>query len=329
MGRPKKNTQSIDSFTMKIAQAVCEFLEQVEKQYGEKITQNLKEKIFNTEFIHTCSKGAFRHWYVAYDWLIKLEWDSKHKIPEKKSISDALKPQGILLQKYFKMAERCLTYCKEDGVTINGESLPYNTANEWIKNIIGEFLYSSFLQVATLKIRETKEFKGNVKDHLVAIERKRLALIKSTYNSLSEINEDSYSKSIHIGIDKLPYEEFIYMDALKELLICSMFLAIESDRFRNDYWKPFLKQYTTWIAMMNSPKWQVITLKSDNKGHLTDLQHDSRNNQVILGDLAALKKMNFIRHTQQGFQDFSDSFFLEGISDYDSKKIEFLAPRMH
>ncbi len=326
MGRPKKKKESIDWFTARLAQALSKALEKIEEEYDEKYANFARAAFFHDEFIHNCSKGAFRHWLMAYQWLVKLEWNSKHQIPEKKSVRDALKPQGLLLQKYFRMAERCLTFKNDLEISLNEKEKPlqYQSAVEWIQIIVSELLYAAIQDAVTSRLREPDHLGRNVKNSLVAIERERLALIKTTYGSLLALGQQN---EFEIEIDKLPYQEFSDMIALKELLGCSMLLATICDQFHDDYWKPFLKQYSAWIAKMNSSEWQTVFLKSDNKGNLTEWQGGYDNSQICIGDLAPLKKDFFIRYTQQGFSDFAHSFFEEINSAYNPRKISFIAPK--
>ena len=321
MGRPKKSKEPMDWFTARVIQITSRVLKKIKEEKGEKAAQVLREMLFHEEFIHHYSKGPFRHWLIAYQWLIKLEWNSKHQVPEKKSIRDALKPQGLLLQKYFRMAEKCMIFAPELTQYTDGRPLVYRTGVNWIKAVVDELLLTAIMDASASKYNDLG-LQGNIKNSLVSIERKRLALIKKTYKKLLDVGDKG-----SVEFNKLPYKEFDHMIAYKELLSYSMIFALASDRFRDDYWKPFLKQYSAWITEMSSPRWQVVMLESDNKEIWKEYQHDCGKSLVCIGNLPPKKTIDFIPHTQQGFHDFPQTFSGEIKAAYNPRKISFVAPK--
>ncbi len=327
MGRPKKGKEPGDWFTTKQFQANSNHFELMKKEYGEEKALLLREKLFDEEVVHILSRGSYRNWLIAYQWLVKLAWNPNHTIPEKKSIIDALQPQGLLLQKCYKMALQCLDFGKSLNLSQrNKQLLQYETAVQWVQIIVKEHLADALVDALASKLGlgESDQLNGNVKEGLVAIERKRLALIKKAYEY---VLDSSLEDDFPVEADQLLDQEFREMNALKELLAYSMILATPSNPFRDEYWKPFLKQYSAWIAKMSSPAWQTVMLKSDNKGNLTEWQHNQNNSQVCIGDLTALKQAFFIRHTQQGFTGFPESFSGSPNPDYNPRKISIIAPK--
>ncbi len=214
------------------------------------------------ECVSVVLRGRALTWINAYDWLIKLEWNSKHEIKLPYQVKSALKAQGELLSRYLRLCERCHSISGFCNIALT----QYPTAAHWFSQIYREIMYLTVLEdIAQKEI----EFHDESKRNIINLERRKLAAIKNNQN---------------------PFETNLYIENLTsfvpemfKLLAFSGQLAQHLDQFKKNYWNPFLDAYANWIQEMEHPRWR--TLKTENgKFYLIGSKRDKKPN-VCLGDL--------------------------------------------
>lgn len=166
-------------------------------------------------------------WEIALHFVVRSEWDSKHKIPYPKSVRQPLEPRGRLLIQWLKLCERCHTFQEA-----YGERVPYKHAGFWFGAIFWEQilldLYPLFVE------QNTCVYNSNVKEAELSVERSRLAQMKKGKN---------------------PFEDEPIASATSLLVKFALHLSDASDQFFSRYWRPFLKQQSAHIEEMKSPRW--------------------------------------------------------------------------
>lgn len=232
MGRPSNNPKPTDPITAKTRESVvAEVLDMSIPLPG-----NLSEEKLPGVF-----GGQTEYWLIAFEWLIKLEWDKNYKMPHPKWVRESLKPQGLLLTHYFKLCERCHTF--QD---VFPKPLPYENAGRWLGIVLKQLIAIAVWEAA--HPYQVIVYSNNEKEAALSIERKALALMKAGQNPFW--HPDFPHRATH-GSD------------IRILIECCLYLARDpSSPFSNKYWKPFLKQYSAWIAEMKKPHWSVPVVKN-------------------------------------------------------------------
>lgn len=231
-------------------------------------------------------KGRALTWINAYDWLINLEWDSKHKINLPKKIAAALKPQGELLVLYFRLCERCHTF-QEILRKELGENNLYPHPADWFAEIYSEIVRISVIEDIVMK---QEYWEGQSKKNFIEIERKKLAALKKRENPFIT----------NSNLTDLPK----FGQQLFRLFACCFVLSETSkfgDRFSSNYWHPFLKAYGKWIQEMKKPHWRTMRVKDGkiylqgyDRGKMPNTYIGSLNNYASLIDCSKGRAIDII-----------------------------------
>ena len=274
MGRPPKHPKPIDPIAAKTKKAVLGEVLDMSIPLPEKLSEDKLPGIFG---------GQAEHWLIAFEWLIKLEWDKYHKMPYPKLVRDSLKPQGLLLMHYFKLCERCHAF--QD---MFPKPLPYRNASQWFGIILKQLIAVAVLEAA--RPYKVAVYNSNEKEATLSIERKALALMKAGENPFWHPD--------------FPHRAFHGSD-IRILIQCCLYLAQDPfSPFSNKYWKPFLKQYSAWIAEMKKPHWSLPVVKNGN----VYLRSGRGKGLVFVRSLEDYKKIFSGTTAQQGLQALTETF---------------------
>ncbi|MBD2730922.1 hypothetical protein H6G96_32545 [Nostoc sp. FACHB-892] len=229
-------------------------------------------------------QGRALTWLNAYDWLINLEWDSKHKINLPRNTAAALKPQGELLVSYLRLCERCHTL---QGITrlITEEANPYPSAAHWFAEIYRELIHVTIIEDISDK---DKYWEGKSKRNFIEIERRKIAALKR--------KEGPFATNPYCP--DLPK----FAQELCRLFACCFILSDidnSGDRFSQNYWHPFLKKYGQWIQEMTKPSWRTMRVKDGKiyiqgykKGNQPDICLGELKNHFLLSDKKHIRSIS-------------------------------------
>lgn len=173
-------------------------------------------------------KHRVHSWEIALHWLIKWEWDLKHKIPAKRTIAKALETKGRFLQRIFCLCERCHTL--QDEVSID---VPYRHAAFWFGLVYWEIITN---EMHTILEATAKQKKGNKKEAALNERRLEAKMLKERKNPLSKYSPEHRS-----------------MKATDRLITSGIDLANKSDAFVEKFWEPFVKAYTAANTRLDDP----------------------------------------------------------------------------
>lgn len=168
---------------------------------------------------------------IALHWFIKLEWNSRHKIPFSRNITSLYKTKGIVLCNLFRLIERCfsgmsLFYSKQIDCNISNPA-------EWFSAVIFESMLSD---LDTMRSPKNEIYKGRGKESTYALER---ALIKQIAN-IDDPNIPS----------RYELTRLLYSECYK--------LANQYDLFRKNYWNPYIKSLRNDLNFRNNGKeWTI------------------------------------------------------------------------
>lgn len=76
------------------------------------------------------------------DWMVKKEWNNKHKVRGDRNLRKSTEPLGNFLSQVLRLCERCHTSQHFAGVDI-----PYSSPSEWFQRIVLEFYVAGFQQI--------------------------------------------------------------------------------------------------------------------------------------------------------------------------------------
>lgn len=250
-----------------------------------KIEQTFQSLIDYSEFFHLTIDiknvpNAFfpafdtitKYWKTARHWTIKTTWDSSWKVHENKKVAQALLARGNLLTNYFKLCERCHSFQK----VINSR-VPYSDAGVWFAKIFIELIG---IEVDTV-LNPPKIYNGNIKKSLLDVDRQKSKMLRCRENPFKEyvLNKD----------DSLSFKA----QGLHFLIDASIELQDKSDVFKKDYWYPYLKSYSAYIADLSSPKWGVGYVDSSDKYWVQGGRGRGGNGRVLQEHVAYYKKLVF------------------------------------
>jgi hypothetical protein len=222
--------------------------QQVDLENYRSILEAIEEEVItlppdiSPEHLAKILNGPPCHLYIAREWLIKLEWDRSYKIQQKKEVRDALKPHGMLLQRYFRLCERCHTLKEMNSQPLHPK---ITSVSEWFNLVFGELM--GFTIHNTLYPPPIKIFHSNQKEAGIAVEKERLKMMKDGKNPFTQ--------------EFFPYLK-IELHALETLINSALSLIQISEPFEDDFWKPFLAQYSLWIRGLKDPIWGRLVIEN-------------------------------------------------------------------
>lgn len=185
-------------------------------------------EVIKNDWFYCAATTIFENWHIARNWMINKVWDSTHKIHPNKVYRDGLKPRGELLIQYYRLCERC------HGFQEYGYEVPYKNAGVWFSKIFVELIG---IEVETTAMNCPKVYNRNFKEALIAVEQKKSGLLRSRKNPF----DGTYGRA----------------EGLHQLIEISLKLCHESNVFKKEYWKPYLKAYSEHIREIQSSRWGI------------------------------------------------------------------------
>jgi len=173
-------------------------------------------------------EGVLQVWEVAAHWYIKLEWDSRYKIPFKQPIVRATKEHGLYLKALFRLCEVC--HSRQQAV-LGDKALPYANAAEWFRDI-----YKELLKAAVIEIYHPSPIEPP--------KNQKKAYLKELRDFLEEIREGNITLDPKV------------MPAFGMLLWLGSLLAENPSPFNREYFQPFLRSWSAMITKMDSPEFK-------------------------------------------------------------------------
>lgn len=207
-----------------------------------------------------------RAWEIALHWVIKMEWNTKHKIPAPSSIVKLYKPKGDSLRHILLMCERCHTMPE----LLPSGTVPYPHAAYWFGLVFWELIMNEIASAFTLQERENQE---RIKQQL-KVDPNNQALLKlehqKTFRKKETVLQERTDEVMLLQVRyENPLTEDSGMIATFRLMEAATTLAQTSDVFRVKYWKPFLNSYKKETAAMSKQDWGRATLDpEDNKAYV-------------------------------------------------------------
>lgn len=181
-------------------------------------------------------------WETALHWLIKSEWQRKHKIPVSRASANALKTKGKRLIWLFKLCERCHSFQQEldSGQVPYGNirddcvnsNLPYKHAAFWFYVIFAEIKSSEINHVFNPQ-QKAPARREDKKEAALSAERKACQMLKEFRNPLAS------QALIYPGT-------FLLYDA-------AITLARRSDAFFDDFFTPYVRAWSAEITQTDKP----------------------------------------------------------------------------
>lgn len=273
--RQNKPQKVIDPFIENIYKETMNLIEAKKKDPNFNIEDTVLMDL-NPEKHLALFRGKYTHWMIAKHWWYNFYFDKSHKIDH--PFWEPLKPQGELLYHYFLVCERLVNLRWGSHLAI---PMPIPDSPFKMMSVIYENL--KMIALTDTVYRQYKINDNQIKDANIQIERERLAALKNY---------------------EVPHGEVPKMLGIKIFYMASMYMAQQSKRFHDDYWQPFLSKYQAWIEAMESPAWSRVIFDNDKEWQQTG-RGKGKIQLFDLPDFGALKPLNDITRSPQGFQDLT------------------------
>lgn len=228
MGRPKKVTKPI--FTEPLEKTIEPIPSPWDKIIETILSRNIKLPQQPDEGQFVLMKARVRTWEIALHWLIKWEWNGKHKIPAKLSIAKGYQAKGKVLQTIFYLCERCHTL--QDSVP--EVVISYPNAAHWFGLVFMEILWHE-IQSAFYPTNEPKKAAKKL-----AIIEERRELIKKHKDFENPLSADCSMESTY------------------KLFEIAGKLAEKSPIFKRDYWDKFTQALEQENKQLDTPIFQRL-----------------------------------------------------------------------
>lgn len=186
-----------------------------------------KSKDLNNHAYTTALNLRVKHWEIALHYVISKVWDTKHKIPVKKSIRKRYEAKGEYLKAIFLLCERCHSLGQSIDIPID-----YPNAANWFGRIFAELVQHECATVKDLG----SEKKGDKKEQIITKYREHIRSYGALDDPINPLNKDTW------------------MEATYKLFECSRLLAKKSDVFRTDYWKIYIDALKQQLKDFDTPE---------------------------------------------------------------------------
>ncbi len=200
---------------------------------------------------------------IGLHWLIKLEWNTKHKIPYPRKIWKDFKPYGLYLQQLLRLCNAVFN----NKIFIPNDCIPYSNGLDWFISIANESVNSLYKYLDDL-IEQTNQIHDKY-------DRKR-ALLNIHYENIRNLKDDEspFVNENGFSINK-PYT-----------LLIESAIAIKNHRHNNkfstDYYKPYLQAYKDWVDNYKASQWQRLYYEDGSlRLQLSSKKHGGRGSIAI------------------------------------------------
>jgi hypothetical protein len=205
-------------------------------------------------------------WEIALHWLIKGEWDKKHKIPCKPSKANGYKPKGRHLQSLFLLCERCHAF----QAVLPEVTIPYPHAAHWFGHVYWEHV---FCDIHGVFYPDGLPLKGAKKEAAIALRQDELRTHRSLENPLQP---DSWMKASY------------------QIFEVATFLAETSTQFKEKYYDKFISAYAAENKQLENPNFARFFIE-DGKAYYQSGKGRGKIYHPLPPEMKAhFEKMNFI-----------------------------------
>ncbi|MBL1202467.1 MAG: hypothetical protein FWK04_26220 [Nostoc sp. GBBB01] len=237
MGRPKKtpepiSTEPLEKIINYIPSPWNEIIETI-------LSRDIKLLQQANEGQSVLIEARVRAWRIALDWLIKWEWNYKHKIPAKRSIANSYQAKGRLLQAIFRLCERCHAF----QASVPEVVIPYPNAAYWFGFVFREFI----LHEVHSAFYPTNEPKKGAKKAAVIKERQELVRKHKNFEN--------------------PLPTDCMMEATYKLFEIAGRLAQNSPNFKRNYWDKFIQALEGENKQLDTPGFERLFVE-DGKAYI-------------------------------------------------------------
>lgn len=184
---------------------------------------------------------SLEHLALGIHWTIKLDWDSKHKIPANRKTTVAIKPFGEYLHQTFLL---CAAVHSRQATL--PQKLPYSDAGEWFRLICQDKAVELILRILYPSDQGNEE---TVVVHNGEIKRKLLRQLADN------------PRLIEKGINPVKLNTILLN--LSALIDASIYLSKKSPEFKRNSLKPWLNSWKNTLSAMESSEWQRLFIEDD------------------------------------------------------------------
>lgn len=180
-------------------------------------------------------------WEIALHWVIRKEWNKKHKIPAKRSLAKMYEPKGEFLRHMLLLCDLC--HAKQKAVPIN---IRYPNAAHWFGLVFWQLISREMVTALispkqTEPINKTEHFFGQNPAH-----RQKRNQIQAEMHEFLQLQD--YKNPV-----KEDKESAVFL-----LFEAAIVLAQQPNGFRTRYWKPFLLAGKAQVKVKETPEWGRI-----------------------------------------------------------------------
>jgi hypothetical protein len=189
-------------------------------------------------------------WEVALHWVIKKEWNTKYRIPTKRSLAEAYEPKGEFLRQMLLLCERC--HAMQEEVPIN---IPYPHAGFWFGLVFWNLIIREMVSAMT-----PEEQPKSVRNKRVALPKQNPTHRKKRIQIQAEMDE---VMQLQTNYQNPLQENDERKTALFYLFEAASTLAQKSNIFHNHYWRPFLNAWKDQVKAKAKPEMGLVVKEND------------------------------------------------------------------
>lgn len=156
---------------------------------------------------------------IALHWYVKLQWNSRHKIPFNKGLRNLYKKKGEVLVALSELVKQ-VSFAYGNFVVLDGYSCKICSSFEWFCALVMEMERRDLFGLRATSEKSNKTYDKRPKQRTYARERAYIS-------QLSNISSDPDDVPIKFEASALFYKR------------CHE-LANKSDLFRRNYWNPYI-----------------------------------------------------------------------------------------
>lgn len=184
-------------------------------------------------------------WEIALHWVIRKEWNKKHKIPAKRSLAKMYEPKGEFLRHMLLLCDRC--HAMQEAVKVD---IPYDDAALWFASVFWELIVDEMVTVLISPeqikpINKPRNLRGQNPAH-----RQKRNQIQAEMHEFLQLQ--NYKNPVE---DKQSAVSLLFNAAIAQ--------AEKSSMFRTKYWKPFLLAGKAQVQVKETPQWGRV-VREDN-----------------------------------------------------------------
>lgn len=176
---------------------------------------------------------------AAIHWVIRLKWNSKHKVPGRRAFVTEVKPTGEWLKTLLNLCMEAQTL-----LGLANRTVRFNDAAEWFTAIIQELLYlGKQTVIVNLYPPANPDAAMQKVQASPAKKRSEIDLLNAACSGFKDLSRPTD------GVGKL---------AFADLVSTAKLLAEENDLFRKQVYMPFCAALRAMIAAMSGAKFASL-----------------------------------------------------------------------